>query len=123
MLSFGGSTGVQPLQLLEQPFTDAAGPRLASALRFDQDNTIADRPMVQLLHSLDVMLDAARHRAGAGGIGVGTQVGPAPVACCIKVQACASQQRVCCHCYRPPLLQLLQQQPTQVAMQHHITAL
>jgi hypothetical protein len=33
--------------------------------------------MVQLLHSLDAMLDAARHRAGAGGIGVGTQVSAA----------------------------------------------
>lgn len=73
VLAFGGASGVRPLLPLDAPFSDAVGPRLAGALQFQEDNTIADRPMLQLMASLDHMLDAARHRAGAGGIGVGTQ--------------------------------------------------
>jgi midasin len=73
-LSFGGAAGARPLQPLGAPFGDAAGPALMSALRFDQDNTIVDRPMVQLVEALEHMLDAARHRAvtssgGGGGAG------------------------------------------------------
>ncbi len=64
VVSFGGSSGARPLQPLDAPFSDAVGPSLVGALRFDQDNTIADRPMLQLLESLDLMLDDARHRAG-----------------------------------------------------------
>jgi len=72
VLSFGGAGGVRPLQPLEAPFTDAVGPGLVSALRFDQDNTIQDRPMEALMAALSHALDGARHRAGAGGIGAGT---------------------------------------------------
>ena len=74
VLSFGGAGGVQPLQALETPFTDAAGPSLMSALKFDQDNTIADRPMLQLVEALDHLLDVARHRAGEGGVGRGADL-------------------------------------------------
>lgn len=73
VVSFGGAAGVRPLQLLDQPFSDAVGPRLMGQLKFNEDNTIQDRPMVQLMTSLTHLLDVARHRSGAGGIGVGTQ--------------------------------------------------
>lgn len=65
VISYGGAGGVQPLQPLEVPFTDAAGPGIMSALRFDQDNTITDRPMVQLVEAVQHLLDLARHRAGS----------------------------------------------------------
>lgn len=41
-------------------------------MRFDQDNTITDRPMVELVTSLAHMLDAAGARAGAAGAGSGS---------------------------------------------------
>ena len=58
--------GVCPVQTLERPFTDADGARLMSALRFDGDNTIAERPMVELLAQIQHMLIGARARAGSG---------------------------------------------------------
>ncbi|MEW5303413.1 MAG: hypothetical protein WDW36_006109 [Sanguina aurantia] len=83
-LAGGGSSGggslagvpcssVASLHALETPFTDAVGPTLASALRFDADHTIAGRPMAELMEALSVTLESARHRSGAGGIGAGTQ--------------------------------------------------
>ena len=36
LVSFGGGRGVVPLHPLTQPFTDADGPGIMSALRFDQ---------------------------------------------------------------------------------------
>lgn len=38
-------------------------------MRFDQDNTIADRPMMDVVTSLDHMLDGASARAGASAAG------------------------------------------------------
>lgn len=69
VISYGGGGGVQPLQPLEVPFTDAAGPGIMSALRFDQDNTITDRPMLQLVEAVQHLLDVARHRVGSQGGG------------------------------------------------------
>ena len=40
-------------------------------MSFLQDNTIADRPMVELLAALQHMLGEARQRSGAGGPGGG----------------------------------------------------
>jgi midasin len=80
VVAFGGTSsgsssgGVTPLQPLEVPFTDAAGPGLMAALRFDQENTIADRPMLQLVEGLDHLLEVAKHRAG-GGSGGGSSRG------------------------------------------------
>jgi midasin len=68
-LSFGGAGGVRPLQPLGAAFGDAAGPGLMARLKFDQDNTIVDRPMAQLVEALDHLLDSARLRAAAGGGG------------------------------------------------------
>ncbi len=75
MLKFGGGEGVVPLHPLDAPFSDNVGPSLAARLTFQQDNTIADRPMLQLMDSLDHMLAAARHSCGAGGIGAGRALG------------------------------------------------
>ncbi|KAK9833665.1 hypothetical protein WJX74_002204 [Apatococcus lobatus] len=66
LVSFGGGRGVVPLHPLTRPFTDADGPGMMSALRFDQDNTIADRPMVELLTFLKHMLDEAQHSQSSG---------------------------------------------------------
>ena len=38
-------------------------------MRFDQDNTIADRPMMDVVTSLDHMLEGAAARAGASAAG------------------------------------------------------
>lgn len=67
VLSFGGGEGVRPLHPLERPFCDTDGVRVVSQLQFDQDNTIADRPMAQLLASLQHVLSHAALRAGTGG--------------------------------------------------------
>lgn len=61
------SPGVATLHELGQPFSNAAGPGLLAGLRFDADNTLADTPMVGLLHALGGLLDAARERAAGGG--------------------------------------------------------
>ncbi|KAK9820997.1 hypothetical protein WJX81_006213, partial [Elliptochloris bilobata] len=71
VLRFGGAGAVAPLHALGRPFADADGPRVLSQMRFAQDNTIADRPMVELLAALRVMLDEARARAGSSGPGGG----------------------------------------------------
>jgi midasin len=64
VVSFGGSDGASPLHALDRPFTDADGVRVMSRMRFDQDNTITDRPMGDVITSLDHLLDGARARAG-----------------------------------------------------------
>lgn len=65
VVSYGGAGGAQPLHPLERPFTDADGVRIMSAMRFDQDNTITDRPMVDVITSLDHLLEGARARGSA----------------------------------------------------------
>jgi midasin len=65
VISYGGGQGVRPLQALEVPFSDAAGPGIMSSLRFDQDNTIADQPMLQLVEAVQHLLEGARARAGS----------------------------------------------------------
>jgi midasin len=65
----GGGGGVVPLQPLDATFSDAAGPAIMSALRFDQDNTIADRPMLTLVEAVQHLLEGARLRAGSQGSG------------------------------------------------------
>ncbi len=74
VIKFGGADGVVPLQPLDAPFSDSVGPRLATALRFQGESTIADAPVAQLMAGLGHMLDVARHGVGSGGIGAGTQV-------------------------------------------------
>ena len=64
------SSGVATLHELGRPFSDAEGPGLLAGLRFDADNTLADTPMVGLLHALGGLLDAARERAAGGGLSV-----------------------------------------------------
>jgi midasin len=71
VIAYGGGGGVAPLQPLDAPFSDAAGPAIMSAMRFDQDNTIADRPMLQLVEAVQHLLEEARARAGGGGGGGG----------------------------------------------------
>ena len=42
-------------------------------MRFDQDNTISDRPMVDVITSLDHMLATAAARAGSSSTGASLQ--------------------------------------------------
>ncbi|GAB4814208.1 hypothetical protein N2152v2_001254 [Parachlorella kessleri] len=69
IVSFGGSGGVQPLHPLERPFTDADGVIVMSQMRFDQDNTITDRPMVDVITSLTHLLEGAAARTSAAAHG------------------------------------------------------
>jgi midasin len=67
VVSFGGSGGAVPLHSLDRPFTDADGVRIMSHMRFDQDNTITDRPVVDVVASLSHILDEAAGRMPAYG--------------------------------------------------------
>jgi len=69
VVSFGGSGGAEPLHNLDKPFTEADGVRIMSKLRFDQDNTIGDRPMVDVITSVDHLLDGAAARAASNPAG------------------------------------------------------
>ena len=68
VVSFGGSGGVQPLHSLERPFSDSDGPSIMAGLRFDQDNTIADRPMTEVVASLDALLEVARAKTALSSL-------------------------------------------------------
>lgn len=69
VVSFGGSGGAEPLHSLDKPFTESDGVRIMSQLRFDQDNTIGDRPMVDVITSVDYLLDGAAARAASSPAG------------------------------------------------------
>ncbi|KAJ7552525.1 hypothetical protein O6H91_06G059100 [Diphasiastrum complanatum] len=61
--SFGEKGNVHLLHAFDQPFTSDAGVQMISQFSFKQDNTIADEPMVDLLHFLTRMLDDASRNA------------------------------------------------------------
>jgi len=76
VVSFGGTGGVTSLHSLGKPFTGVDGASVMAGLRFDQDNTIADKPMTEVIASLDILLEDARnsqssssYRGGGGGYG------------------------------------------------------
>lgn len=96
VLKFGGGEGVVPLHPLDAAFSDSVGPSLAARLTFRQDNTIADRPMLQLMASLDHILATARHSCGAGGIGAGMEMGVLRLR--IRTDKCASGPRFVWRC-------------------------
>lgn len=64
VVSFGGAGSARELHPLGKPFTEAAGAEVVARLGFSQDNTIADRPMVELMTFLDVLLEQAAVRCG-----------------------------------------------------------
>ena len=67
VVSFGGAGSARALHPLGSPFTDDAGARVVAQLGFDQDNTIADRPVADLLAFLDATLEDAALRAAPAG--------------------------------------------------------
>lgn len=71
VVSFGGPGGAQPLHNFDENFSDADGIRIMSSLRFDQDNTIKDRPMEDVILSVDALLENAslRFSSMSGGTG------------------------------------------------------
>ena len=68
VVGFGaGANAVRTLHPLGAPFTDKEGPSLVSKLSFAEDNTLADRPMVQLLETMAAHLNVAREQIRGGG--------------------------------------------------------
>ena len=68
VVGFGaGANAVRTLHPLGAPFTDQEGPSLVSKLSFAEDNTLADRPMVQLLETMAARLSVAREQIRGGG--------------------------------------------------------
>lgn len=66
--SFGEKGNVRLLHDFDQPFSSEAGLNMVSQFTFRQENTIADEPMVDLLHYLTHVLDfAARHATAPSG--------------------------------------------------------
>lgn len=71
VVSFGGTGGVTPLHSLGKPFTGVDGASVMAGLRFDQDNTVADKPMTEVIASLDVLLENARNSQSSSSYGGG----------------------------------------------------
>jgi len=72
VVSFGeGGRGMRTLHPLGAPLTERDGPALLRHLRFRQENTVADQPVLEMLQGVRSMLAAAHDRAsrgaGAGG--------------------------------------------------------
>ncbi|KAL2649174.1 hypothetical protein R1flu_017302 [Riccia fluitans] len=63
--SFGEKGNVQLLHDFDHSFSSEAGVNMVSRFSFSQDNTIADKPMADLLHFLTRMLDQAARKATA----------------------------------------------------------
>uniref|UniRef100_A0A1D1XHG4 Midasin n=1 Tax=Anthurium amnicola TaxID=1678845 RepID=A0A1D1XHG4_9ARAE len=61
--SFGEKGNIRLLHDFGQPFTGETGIKMISSLSFNQDNTIRDEPVADLLKYLDKMLDTAVARA------------------------------------------------------------
>ncbi|KAF8406850.1 hypothetical protein HHK36_005971 [Tetracentron sinense] len=57
--SFGKKGNIRLLHDFVQPFTGESGVKIISSLTFNQENTIADEPVVDLLKYLNNILDAA----------------------------------------------------------------
>lgn len=66
VVNFGGAGKVGVLHPLGAPFTDASGPGLVQQMQFNQDNSIQDQPMVELITGLQHILDVAQHRHSMG---------------------------------------------------------
>lgn len=71
VVSFGGPGGAQPLHEFSENFSEADGIRILSTLRFDQDNTIKDKPMEDVILSIDALLENAslKFSSTSGGTG------------------------------------------------------
>ena len=57
VVRFGASIGAELVHPLGQSFSPGDGAKVMSKMRFDADNTINDRPMVDLLEAIDSTLD------------------------------------------------------------------
>ncbi|KAL2899649.1 Midasin [Bienertia sinuspersici] len=57
--SFGKKGNIRLLHDFDQPFTGEAGMKIISSLTFNQENTINDEPMAELLEYLNNMLELA----------------------------------------------------------------
>lgn len=62
---FGGSIGAELLHPLDKPFLPADGARVMSQMKFNADNTIDDKPMVDLMTSVDMILEKEGHHTPA----------------------------------------------------------
>ena len=63
VIRFGGSIGADVLHQPGQPFSSTSdGAKIMSKMKFDADNTINDRPMVDVLTSMDAILEEQDHK-------------------------------------------------------------
>jgi midasin len=63
IIRFGGSIGADLLHQPGQPFSSTSdGAKIMSKMKFDADNTINDRPMVDVLTSMDAILEEQDHK-------------------------------------------------------------
>ncbi|KAK3281686.1 hypothetical protein CYMTET_10540, partial [Cymbomonas tetramitiformis] len=62
IVSFGETGNVRTIHDLQQPFSDVLGPGLVGHFRFQQENTLADHPVSELLECLQGLLEGARAR-------------------------------------------------------------
>ena len=60
VVAFGGANGTRLLHSLDEPWTDAAAQATLSSLRFDADNTLLDTPMLDMVRTVDGMLQQER---------------------------------------------------------------
>ncbi|KDO65104.1 hypothetical protein CISIN_1g0000012mg, partial [Citrus sinensis] len=63
VVSFGKKGNIRSLHDFDEPFTGVAGIKMMSGLTFEQENTIADEPVLDLLMFLNNMLDTAVAKA------------------------------------------------------------
>lgn len=66
VVRFGQQTP-ELLHAFDSPLGSGAGAEIVGRMRFDADNTIDDRPMMELLEFLDGVLDTDASDAGDGG--------------------------------------------------------
>lgn len=62
---FGGSIGAELLHPLDKPFLPADGAQVMSKMKFNADNTIDDKPMVDLMTSIDTILENEGHHTSS----------------------------------------------------------
>ncbi len=65
VVRFGGSVGPELLHAFGSPFSPSVGGQIVSKMRFDADNTIDDRPIVDLLDFCSGLVEKVGERADA----------------------------------------------------------
>jgi len=65
VVGFGGAGGPRLLHALDAPWSDAAAQGVMSKLRFGEDNTLHDVPVLDMMRCVNSLLTRERHAASA----------------------------------------------------------